>query len=231
MKDKWRETILPCLRGCPKRIDGRRIVNRYQWLRQQSPFPCDVMKNKNYLNEYRKWEMKKIHLIKTSSTRASSGNGTGCNSWANPGRQSSNSQLQMTSNEKQKIYSIARLTSVSNKKFPNWRSFDDGQVTLHVPDVVVVVFMVFVAIVGRCRRLLLLLLLLRHFIFIVIDGMIGLDIDPIGWMTLTSASIFVNAENGGQTNGHQIGKDTRMRTSASFAVGAVQITREFSLVY
>lgn len=32
-------------------------------------------------------------LIKTSSTSASSGNGTGCNSWAKPGRQSSNSQL------------------------------------------------------------------------------------------------------------------------------------------
>jgi hypothetical protein len=86
---------------------------------------------------------------------------------------------------------------------------------LHVPDVVIVVgFIVgfLLSMIGwrrsfidgrwrrrrRRRRWLL-------FIFIVIDGMIGLDIDPVGWMALTSASILVNAENGGQTNGHQIG--------------------------
>jgi hypothetical protein len=70
----------------------------------------------------RKWEMKKIHLIKTSSTRASSGNGTGCNSWANPGRQSSNSQLQMTSNEKQiknVLFNCPFDVGFKNKKFPN----------------------------------------------------------------------------------------------------------------
>jgi hypothetical protein len=61
--------------------------------------------------------------------------------------------------------------------------------------------------------------------------MIGLDIDPVGWMALTSASILVNAENGGQTNGHQIGKDSRMGAGASFAVGAAKSNANHRIYY
>lgn len=61
--------------------------------------------------------------------------------------------------------------------------------------------------------------------------MIGLDIDPVGWMALTSASILVNAENGGQTNGHQIGQDSRMGAGASFAVGAAKSNANHQIYY
>ncbi len=55
------------------------------------------------------------------------------------------------------------------------------------------------------------------------DGMIGLDVDPIGWIALASSSVFVDAENGRQANGHQIGQNARVRTGGTFAVGAKRI--------
>lgn len=55
------------------------------------------------------------------------------------------------------------------------------------------------------------------------DGMIGLDVDPIGWIALASSSVFVDAENGRQANGHQIGQNARVRTGGTFAVGTKRI--------
>jgi hypothetical protein len=67
----------------------------------------NVISCPQFLKGGNKFEMGNFYLMKTSSTRASSGNGTGCNSWANPGRQSSNSQLNDVNCHKENVVTKA----------------------------------------------------------------------------------------------------------------------------
>jgi hypothetical protein len=82
--------------------------------------------NLNYLSPISKrgkqFEMGNFYLMKTSSTRASSGNGTGCNSWANPGRQSSNSQLNDVNCHKENVVTkkLKKVFHKDNKIFRKW---------------------------------------------------------------------------------------------------------------
>ena len=236
MKGRWRGTSLLSLRGYPARTDGLRNGHRSRWIQLRSPFPCNI--KWNWINKDLTHVMRQTDLIKTSSTRASSGKGTGCNNWANPGRQSSNSELLLKSE--------LESTSMSNDHRTNqWissyslRRLDNGQVTFHVPYVAVVVVvaivvgllpigiqLVFARSVG-CRRLFVRHLWSRWLAnkrrlfsqFVVLDGMIGLDVDPVGWITLASPSVFIDTENSRQANGYQIGQNAGVGTGGSFAVG------------